>query len=97
MVKLVREPENMYDRNAIRVENIHGQKVGHLKREVAAQLAQLLDTDDLRIEGGAGAHASLVVVGMAYDTPCSQHQKSVSGVGAHGVSAHQGCERMLSV
>ena len=35
MVKLEREPENPYDHNAVRVENVLGQKVGHLPRDVA--------------------------------------------------------------
>jgi len=38
MVGLVREPENPYDANAIRVENIAAEKVGHLNRQLAAQV-----------------------------------------------------------
>ena len=40
---LQREPDNPYDRNAIRVENMGKEKVGHIKRELAYQLAKLLD------------------------------------------------------
>lgn len=38
MVGLVREPENAYDANAIRVENIAAEKVGHLNRQLAEQV-----------------------------------------------------------
>lgn len=51
MVKFVREPLNLYDANAIRVENIRSEKVGHLRRELAAQIAALLDSGQLAIEG----------------------------------------------
>ena len=36
MVKMVREPNNPYDRQAVRVDNVVGEKVGHLSRQVAA-------------------------------------------------------------
>jgi SWI/SNF-related matrix-associated actin-dependent regulator of chromatin subfamily A3 len=42
-VQLVREPHNPYDRNAVRVDNMHGQKVGHIKKEQAAMLAPVMD------------------------------------------------------
>ncbi len=35
MVKLVREPNNPYDKWAVRVDNVVGEKVGHLSRQVA--------------------------------------------------------------
>jgi SWI/SNF-related matrix-associated actin-dependent regulator of chromatin subfamily A3 len=41
-VKLVREPHNPYDRNAIKVNNMQGQQVGHIKRETAAILSPLM-------------------------------------------------------
>ncbi len=40
MVGLIREPENPYDANAIRVENIAAEKVGHLNRQLAAQVGK---------------------------------------------------------
>jgi len=43
-VKLAREPENPYDRNAIRVENMLGEKVGHIRAGQAAALAPVMDT-----------------------------------------------------
>jgi SWI/SNF-related matrix-associated actin-dependent regulator of chromatin subfamily A3 len=42
-VTLTREPHNMYDRNAVRVDNLRGEKVGHVKREQAAAIAPILD------------------------------------------------------
>jgi hypothetical protein len=40
--RLVREPQNPHDRNAIAV-HIHGGIVGHVARDQAAELADLLD------------------------------------------------------
>lgn len=42
-VNLVREPNNKYDRNAIRVDNMAGHQVGHINKYYAAFLAPLLD------------------------------------------------------
>lgn len=42
-VSLVREPNNPYDRNAIRVENIRGEQVGHIPRRAAEHLSPMLD------------------------------------------------------
>ena len=50
-VRLVREPHNKYDRNAIQVKNIGGTQVGHVKREYAAKLAPLLDQGLITVEG----------------------------------------------
>jgi SWI/SNF-related matrix-associated actin-dependent regulator of chromatin subfamily A3 len=41
---LVREPRNVYDSNAIRIDNLSGAQVGHVNRESAAVLAGLLDS-----------------------------------------------------
>lgn len=51
MVSLRREPTNRYDRNAIRVDNVFGQQVGHIKREQAAALAPLVDKKYAKLEG----------------------------------------------
>ncbi|KAG2423298.1 hypothetical protein HXX76_015447 [Chlamydomonas incerta] len=51
MVLLIREPQNPYDRWAIRVDNIRGDKIGHISREQAAVLSPLIDAGQLRIEG----------------------------------------------
>lgn len=38
-VLLRREPNNPYDKNAIRVDNVMGQQIGHIGRHMAARLA----------------------------------------------------------
>jgi SWI/SNF-related matrix-associated actin-dependent regulator of chromatin subfamily A3 len=52
-VQLVREPHNPFDRNAVRVDNLHGQKVGHIKKEQAAMLAPIMDhlSDSVKLDG----------------------------------------------
>ncbi|KAJ6110073.1 hypothetical protein N7486_002308 [Penicillium sp. IBT 16267x] len=62
-VILKREPQNQYDPNAIRVDNIMGIQVGHIGRGLAAKLAPYMDTKDLRVEG------ILTGVKGAYDCP----------------------------
>eukprot|EP00249_Psilotum_nudum_P023028 c28730_g1_i2 orf=268-2055(+) len=51
MVRLIREPHNVYDRNAIRVENMRGEQVGHVERHKACYLAPLVDEGWVAIEG----------------------------------------------
>lgn len=63
-MKLCREHDNIYDRNAIRIDNLRGQKVGHIKKESAAKLAPLMDREDcLHLEG------SIPRTGNAYSLP----------------------------
>ncbi|KAK1224593.1 hypothetical protein PQX77_012488 [Marasmius sp. AFHP31] len=50
-VVLQREPTNRYDGNAIRVLNIAGTQVGHIPRNVASNLAPLLDARKITLEG----------------------------------------------
>ncbi|KAJ3733451.1 SNF2 family N-terminal domain-containing protein [Lentinula guzmanii] len=50
-VILVREPNNIHDRNAIRVDNIGHTQVGHIPRSVAAKLAPLMDSRAITVEG----------------------------------------------
>ncbi|RPD63881.1 hypothetical protein L227DRAFT_542891 [Lentinus tigrinus ALCF2SS1-6] len=50
-VVLARQPQNQYDRNAIQVKNIGGQQVGHIRRNVAARLAPLMDSNLINVEG----------------------------------------------
>ncbi|KAJ5689130.1 hypothetical protein N7462_003522 [Penicillium macrosclerotiorum] len=50
-VILKREPENKYDRNAIRVDNVMGSQIGHIPRQLAAKLASYMDGKDLSAEG----------------------------------------------
>ncbi|KAK7904076.1 hypothetical protein WMY93_016683 [Mugilogobius chulae] len=51
MVGLVRQPQNPYDRNAVMVANVYGQQVGHIKRELAAAMAQIMDNNMAKVEG----------------------------------------------
>ncbi|RAL10024.1 DEAD/DEAH box helicase [Aspergillus homomorphus CBS 101889] len=58
-----REPTNQYDRNAIRVDNVMGNQIGHIPRTMAAKLAKYLDSRSLLAEG------MLTGVIGAYDCP----------------------------
>ncbi|XP_051012917.1 helicase-like transcription factor [Acomys russatus] len=51
MVALQREPNNPYDKNAIKVNNVNGTQVGHLKRDLAAALAYIMDNKLAQVEG----------------------------------------------
>ncbi|KAK3936758.1 putative SWI/SNF-related matrix-associated actin-dependent regulator of chromatin subfamily A member 3-like 1 [Diplogelasinospora grovesii] len=46
-----REPTNPYDSNAIRVDNVFGNQIGHIPRLVAAKLAPYIDRNEITIEG----------------------------------------------
>jgi SWI/SNF-related matrix-associated actin-dependent regulator of chromatin subfamily A3 len=51
LVVLHREPHNQYDPNAIRVNNVMGQQIGHLPRNLVAKLAPYIDNDEIVLEG----------------------------------------------
>ncbi|KAJ1088340.1 hypothetical protein NDU88_001497 [Pleurodeles waltl] len=51
MVALQREPNNPYDRNAVKVNNVNGDQVGHIKKELAAALAHIMDNKLAKVEG----------------------------------------------
>ncbi|NXN30303.1 HLTF factor, partial [Nycticryphes semicollaris] len=51
MVALQREPNNPYDKNAVKVNNVNGDQVGHIKKELAAALAGIMDNKLALIEG----------------------------------------------
>lgn len=50
MVSLVRQPDNRYDPNAVRVDNVSGVQVGHIKRELARPLAGIMDRRLARVK-----------------------------------------------
>ncbi|KAI0688029.1 SNF2 family N-terminal domain-containing protein [Cytidiella melzeri] len=50
-VNIVRDPQNKYDRNAIKIENISRTQVGHIPRQIAAKLAPLMDRKEVTVEG----------------------------------------------
>lgn len=62
MVSLQREPNNPYDKNAIKVNNVNGDQVGHLKRNLAAALAFLMDNKLVQVEGYVLLEFVLVIV-----------------------------------
>lgn len=43
-LELVRDPQNKYDKNAIRINSRSGEQLGHVPRLDAAVLAPLMDT-----------------------------------------------------
>ncbi|XP_010013263.1 PREDICTED: helicase-like transcription factor, partial [Nestor notabilis] len=51
MVALQREPNNPYDKNAVKVNNVNGDQVGHIKKELAAALSGIMDNKLALIEG----------------------------------------------
>jgi SWI/SNF-related matrix-associated actin-dependent regulator of chromatin subfamily A3 len=63
MVLLIREPENAYDVNAIRVDNVRGERIGHIAKINAAKLAPFMDSRTLLVEGAASGMKSY------YDCP----------------------------
>ena len=50
-VRVKREPTNPYDTNAIRIDNVLREQIGHLPRQVAAKLVPLIDNGSLLVEG----------------------------------------------
>ena len=46
-----REPTNQYDSNAIRVDNVQRDQIGHIPRRVAEKLARYIDAGDLLVDG----------------------------------------------
>ncbi|GAB7349270.1 hypothetical protein MBLNU459_g8418t1 [Dothideomycetes sp. NU459] len=50
-VEIIREPGNPYDLNAIRVDNMVGEQIGHIPKTVAAKLAKYIDHGWLAVEG----------------------------------------------
>ncbi|XP_066096951.1 helicase-like transcription factor isoform X2 [Saccopteryx bilineata] len=51
MVALQRDPNNAYDKNAIKVNNVNGNQVGHINRDLAAAVAYIMDNKLAQVEG----------------------------------------------
>lgn len=49
-LQLVREPNNVYDRNAISVRNLQGESLGNLSDELADVLSPLLDNGEAQLQ-----------------------------------------------
>lgn len=60
-IRLVREPNNAYDRNAIRAEQVSGLKIGYVGKDFAARLAPVMDK--------TAPWDGVTVACMALDTP----------------------------
>jgi hypothetical protein len=64
-LKLVREPANSYDRNAVGVRRSNGEQLGYLPRELARKVAPLLD-------GGSLCQAKIVrLESLQYYVACT--------------------------
>lgn len=71
-VILRREPSNPYDSNAIRVDNVFGNQIGHIPRNLAAKLAPYIDRGEVELEGilsGAIGHFDCPIRISFYGTP----------------------------
>ena len=66
-VELVREPRNPYDRNAIRLDNLRGEKIGHVKGTTARCLAPLMDASESL--GGLEFYGSIPRGGNGFTLP----------------------------
>ncbi|XP_067653851.1 helicase-like transcription factor isoform X2 [Haliotis asinina] len=88
MVSLEREPQNVYDHNAIRVTNLDHVQVGHLKREVARALAFVLDNSLAKLEGvvpyGATNMYKMTVDLTLWGQP-ENKQRAVDVLRSHGL------------
>ena len=58
-----REPSNPYDSNALRVENVQRDQIGHIPRTMAAKLAKHMDSGALLVEGSLAGRVG------SYDCP----------------------------
>ena len=65
-IELIREPNNPYDRNAIRVDNLRGDKIGHVKAIMAKLLAPIMDR---RQRLGLSFYGLIPRKGNAYTLP----------------------------
>lgn len=61
-VMVRREPSNSYDKNAIRIDNVRREQIGHIGRDMAAKLAPFMDSGEIIVEGG--------ITGMKGDFKC---------------------------
>ena len=64
-VLVQREPGNQYDSNAIRIDNVQREQIGHIPRTNAAKLAKYIDSGALLVEGSLSG-----TIGT-YDCPIS--------------------------
>lgn len=60
-----REPTNQYDSNALRVDNVQRDQIGHIPRTMASKLAKYMDSGALLVEGSLSGRFG------TYDCPIS--------------------------
>ncbi|KAJ1333638.1 SMARC subfamily A3 [Microdochium nivale] len=51
MILCIREADNQYDSNAIRIDNVMRRQIGHLPRTLAKKLAPYIDKNEIVMEG----------------------------------------------
>jgi len=51
VILIRREPGNPYDANAIRIDNVNREQIGHIPRRMAAKLSKYIDDRSLHCEG----------------------------------------------
>jgi SWI/SNF-related matrix-associated actin-dependent regulator of chromatin subfamily A3 len=51
VILIRREPANPYDANAIRIDNVNREQIGHIPRRVAEKLSKYIDDKSLHCEG----------------------------------------------
>jgi SWI/SNF-related matrix-associated actin-dependent regulator of chromatin subfamily A3 len=51
VIHIRREPGNPYDSNAIRIDNVNRQQIGHIPRKMAEKLSRYIDDRSLHCEG----------------------------------------------
>ncbi|XP_069104006.1 helicase-like transcription factor [Argopecten irradians] len=100
MVAIEREPHNKYDCNAIRILNVGGTQVGHIKRELAKPLAHIVDNGWARLEGivpfGSTNMYSMPVNLTLWGKP-EYRQAVADKLRGHGFNAAQATELSSSV
>ncbi|KAF8241560.1 hypothetical protein K440DRAFT_641993 [Wilcoxina mikolae CBS 423.85] len=69
-----REPNNAYDRNAIRINNVNGVQIGHVPRHLAARLAPLLDRRIAGLEGIVAGRKGQFDMPIRYEILCPSRE-----------------------
>lgn len=98
-IALIREPHNPYDRYAIRVDNLQGEKIGHIKATMARSLSQVMDNYHLhhvklygRIPRKGNAYTLPLFVEF-YHTGVPEHAPNIAQ-SIHSILKHDYCFRL---
>ncbi|KAG6009396.1 hypothetical protein E4U54_008571 [Claviceps lovelessii] len=73
-----REPDNEYDRNAIRVDNVMSRQIGHLPRQIVQKVAPYLDSGDIVIEASLSGYKGSFdcPIRLAFYGPSNQRDRA---------------------